>query len=137
MAKPTDHDLGSEPIELRHHDQMNAIARSLDDLFNGDVKGNARDTGFVLLVFPYGEREGRANYISNGANRGDVIRLLEEQINRFRAEGHGDDDTPIIAAMADSIGRMLDMNRTGHMLSREALLSAAQAAMLTYRKGPP
>ena len=62
---------------------MNAIARVLDETFNGDAKGSDRDIGFVLLVFPFGEKEGRCNYISNGADRRDMIKLLREQANRF------------------------------------------------------
>jgi hypothetical protein len=72
---------------------MNAIANALDDLFNGPVKGPARQTGFILLVFPFGEGEGRCNYISNGASRKDVVTMLKEQIKRFEGQpevkGHG------------------------------------------------
>jgi hypothetical protein len=37
----------------------------------------------VLLVFNYGEKEGRCNYISNGADRKDMVKLLREQAQRF------------------------------------------------------
>lgn len=79
----TDHQLGDEPIEGRYVEQMNAVARGLDEIFNGDKVGDERTTGFVLLVFPFGEKEGRCNYISNGADRGDVVTLLREQLKRF------------------------------------------------------
>lgn len=85
--------LGDAPIEGQFIEMMNAVARMLDDLFNGDAKGKDKKTGFVLLVFPYGEGEGRCNYISNGANRKDVVTLFKEQIKRFEGQpemkGHG------------------------------------------------
>jgi len=76
--------LGDEPIQKEFHELMNDIAGRLDQLFNGEARGKDRNVGFVLLVFPYGEKEGRCNYISNGANREDVAKLLEEQAKRFR-----------------------------------------------------
>lgn len=54
--------LGDAPIEPAYHAMMNEIAVQLDGLFNGDAKGAERATGFVLLVFPFGEAaEGRTN----------------------------------------------------------------------------
>lgn len=79
----SDHQLGDAPIEDEYRVQMNAIARVLDETFNGDARGHDRKTGFVLLVFPYGDKSGRCNYISNGADRRDIIKLLREQANRF------------------------------------------------------
>src|SRR5690242_152088 len=79
----SDHQLGSGPIESEFRDVMQEIARSLDMILNGNLRGSDKTTGFVLLVFPYGEKEGRCNYISNGADRADIIKLLREQANRF------------------------------------------------------
>jgi len=79
----SDHELGSGPIQDEYRARMNAIARVLDETFNGDARGSERKTGFVLLVFPYGDVDGRCNYISNGADRRDIIKLLREQANRF------------------------------------------------------
>jgi hypothetical protein len=63
---------------------MQELARALDVIFNGEAKGQDRQTGFVLLVFPVGEAQGgRCNYISNGANRNDIVALMKEQIARF------------------------------------------------------
>ncbi len=76
-------DFGSGPIEESYRAQMNAVAKTLERVFNGDKRGPARPTGFVLLVFPFGEKDGRCNYISNGADRRDIIKLLREQANRF------------------------------------------------------
>jgi hypothetical protein len=85
--------LGDQPIEAGYREKMNAVARAIDELFNGNAKGDKRDVGFVLLVFPFGEKEGRCNYISNGADRRDVVTLMKEQIKRFEGqpdiEGHG------------------------------------------------
>jgi hypothetical protein len=78
--------LGDAPIEPQYRATMNAIARALDETFNGDAKGNDRQTGFVLFVFPFGDHEGRANYISNGADRRDIIALMKEQIARFEGQ---------------------------------------------------
>ena len=68
--------------------QMNALARAIDMIFNGKALGHDRKTGFVLLVFPFGDDPGRANYISNGADRDDIVALFKEQIKRF--EGQAD-----------------------------------------------
>jgi hypothetical protein len=78
--------LGDAPIEPQYRDTMAAVARAIDELFNGDATGNDRQTGFVLLVFPFGEKEGRCNYISNGADRRDIVTLLKEQIKRFEGQ---------------------------------------------------
>lgn len=74
-------ELGDAPIEPEYIATMNRIARLLDQAFNGDGE---RDTGFVLLVFPYGSKDGRCNYISNGADRDDIVKLFTEQIKRFQ-----------------------------------------------------
>ena len=82
----TDHTLGDAPIEAEHIAQMNYLARMLDKFFNGSNEGADREVGFVLLVFPYGDKEGRANYISNGADRRDIVTLFREQIARFEGQ---------------------------------------------------
>jgi hypothetical protein len=78
--------LGDAPIESVYREQMNALARVLDMVFNGDAKGAERQVGFVLLVFPFEGHEGRANYISNGADRRDIVTLFKEQIKRFEGQ---------------------------------------------------
>lgn len=85
--------LGDAPIDPAYREQMNSVARSLDQAFNGSTKAGERKVGFVLLVFPFGDVDGRANYISNGADRKDVVTLFKEQIARFEGQpemvGHG------------------------------------------------
>ena len=77
--------LGDAPIEQAYHDKMNHLAGALDELFNGEAKGDARETGFVLMVFPFKEG-GRCNYISNGADRRDIVVLMKEMIARFEGQ---------------------------------------------------
>jgi hypothetical protein len=84
--QPPEHRLGDAPIEAEYHGLMTGIARAIDRTFNGDAKGNERETGFVLLVFPFGDRAGRCNYISNGADRRDVLTLLKEMVARFEGQ---------------------------------------------------
>lgn len=79
-------DLGDQEIEAKHRRMMNTLAHALDEAFNGDVKGAERSTGFVLMVFPYGDHSGRCNYISNGADRRDVVTLMKEMIARFEGQ---------------------------------------------------
>lgn len=64
---------------------MQALAIFLDGCLNDGATGADRKTGFILLVFPFGGGDGRCNYISNGADRGEVERLLREQADRFAA----------------------------------------------------
>lgn len=78
--------LGDAPIQPEYRATMQAVAEALDHTFNGDARGSDRRVGFVLLVFEFGEQEGRCNYISNGADRKDVVTLLKEQIKRFEGQ---------------------------------------------------
>lgn len=79
--------LGDAPIQPEYYAHMNAVARGLDEIFNGAAKGADRQTGFVLLVFPFGDKDGqRCNFISNGANRQDIVALFKEMIARFQGQ---------------------------------------------------
>ena len=78
--------LGDAPIEKEYRELMQAVAKTLDGYFNGGARGEDRKIGFVLLVFPFGEAEGRCNYISNGADRRDIVTLFKEQIARFEGQ---------------------------------------------------
>ena len=89
----TEHKLGDKPIEEKHLEGLNNLARYLDVKFNGDAHGKDRKVGFVLLVFNYNdEQKGHCNFISNGADRRDVVNLFKEMIARFEGqpemEGH-------------------------------------------------
>ncbi len=78
--------LGDGPIDPEYLKKMNEMARFIDHVFNGSTTGKDRQTGFVLLVFPFGEKEGRCNYISNGADRRDIATLFREQTARFEGQ---------------------------------------------------
>jgi hypothetical protein len=81
--------LGDAPIEPQYVQQMHAVAHVLDDLFNGELRGKDRPTGFVLMVFPFegpSSGDGRCNYISNGAARDDIVTLMKEMIARFEGQ---------------------------------------------------
>jgi len=58
----------------------------LDEAFNPGELGKDRKVGIVLLVFPFDGHEGRCNYISNGADRKDIVTLFKEQIKRFEGQ---------------------------------------------------
>lgn len=84
----------AEPITPEFHSMMNNLARDLDMVFNGPIViGAKRQTGFVLLVFPFGDQDGRRiNYISNADDRGAIIGTFKEMIARWEGqpfqEGH-------------------------------------------------
>lgn len=80
--------LGDGPIDPEYYGLMQDVAHALDYAFNGAQR--PRSTGFVLLVFPFGD-DGRCNYISN-ARREDVVVMLKEQLAKLQgspdATGH-------------------------------------------------
>lgn len=77
------HDLGDGPVEDQYRHKMIAITKTLDDFLNGHERPRA--IGFLLMVFPYDSTDGRCNYMSNGANRKDIVKLMREQIARFES----------------------------------------------------
>ncbi|HRN83254.1 MAG TPA: hypothetical protein PK857_00420 [Hyphomicrobium sp.] len=79
------HSIGDGPIVAHLRGVMNDIARIVDRRLNGKVRREQRTVGFVLLVFPFNEHEGRCNYISN-ASRDDIVVLLKEQLRRFEGQ---------------------------------------------------
>lgn len=78
--------LGDAPLEAEYHKKMTAVAQALDQMFNGQIGGSGRKTGFVLMVFPFDDHTGRCNYLSNGADRKDVVTLMKEMIARFEGQ---------------------------------------------------
>lgn len=79
MAK---YELGDGPVEDRYIADMKKVATTVDLMFNGAAKKGERQVGFILMVFPFNDHEGRCNYMSN-AGREDVKVLLREQLARF------------------------------------------------------
>jgi hypothetical protein len=78
--------LGDGPVEEEHHAKMVATVQALDELYNGRVGGPGRKFGFVLMVFPFDGFDGRCNYMSNGADREDIVTLMKEMIARFEGQ---------------------------------------------------
>jgi len=81
--------LGDQPIQPEFLEMMNITAAALDKVFNGEAKGRDRKNGFVLLVYPFndeGRTDGRCNFISNGADRKDLVVLFKEMIARFEGQ---------------------------------------------------
>ena len=79
--------LGDRPIEPEYIEKMNSLARGIDRMFNGDAKMEERETGFVLLVYKFGDvKEGRCNFISNGSDRRHLVTLFKEMIARFEGQ---------------------------------------------------
>jgi hypothetical protein len=73
-----------QPIQDEYREKMNALAKGLDDIFNGN---GPRKTGFCLLVFPFGEDpdKGRVNYVSN-ADRHDMIDMMKGLLKRWEVQ---------------------------------------------------
>jgi hypothetical protein len=82
----TDHTLGDGPIEPEFRAVMNDMARAIDRVLNGADPGRARENGYVLLTFKFGDHPGRCNFISNGADRADIVVLFKELIARFEGQ---------------------------------------------------
>jgi hypothetical protein len=78
--------LGDAPVEAEYHEKLTAIMRVLDEFLNDGAKGDARKTGLVVLMFPYGDAAGRVNFMSNGADRRDVLLLFKEMVARFEGQ---------------------------------------------------
>jgi hypothetical protein len=78
--------LGDAPIDEAYRDLMNDLAQDIDQFVNGGLKGKDRHTGFILMMFPFGQDPThRCNYISN-ARRSDVVELLRNQLKRFEEQ---------------------------------------------------
>jgi len=80
------HTLGDGPIQADYHEKMNAVMATLDQFMNGEAKGADREVGIVVLMFPFGSHEGRCNFISNGADRRDLVAMFKEMAARFEGQ---------------------------------------------------
>jgi hypothetical protein len=78
-------EIADAPVQEPYRDKMRKAAGDLDTLFNGKLVGENRTTGFVLLVFPYGEDSHGVNYISNGLGRKDAVVLMKRLIARLES----------------------------------------------------
>jgi hypothetical protein len=85
-AQKPEQRLGDAQIEPKDYEKMQSVGAILDELLNRDNESLGRKVGFVLMVFPFGDRSGRCDYVSNGADRGDVIKLMKQMIARFEGQ---------------------------------------------------
>lgn len=70
------------PIDPQFHGQMNALAKALDEIFNGEgAAPEDKKVGFFLTTFEM-NAPGRFNYISN-ADKVDVRAMLKEIVARI------------------------------------------------------
>ena len=74
----------SGPVDEQYAQQMEALARGIDLILNGEDPAVPKTVGFALLIFPFGETPSsdRINYMSNGV-RADMIIALKELVSRF------------------------------------------------------
>jgi len=75
-----------DTVDEAYREKMIAVVKTLDELWNGDRRGKDRKVGFTLLVYPFNDHGGRANYMSNGADRRDIVVLFKELIARFEGQ---------------------------------------------------
>lgn len=78
--------LGDAPVQAEYHAKMETVMRTIDEYMNGEARGPDRKVGIVVMMFPYGDVSGRCNYMSNGANRSDIVTLMREMIARFEGQ---------------------------------------------------
>lgn len=79
--------LGDAPVEEQYHAQMTAIMQALDEYLNGPKgPGYVKRNGIVIMMFPFENFDGRCNYMSNGADRQDIVTLMKEMIRRFEGQ---------------------------------------------------
>ena len=80
---------------------LQALAVSLDRILNGekvvsDELSVKRINGFLLLVFPFGDKDAKCHYVSNGAGRDDIIKLFTEQLKQLIAARDAEKKTSIL-----------------------------------------
>lgn len=81
---------GTDPLEVEFEEIMIGMASHCDAALNPGQEGSDRKLGFVLLVFPFDAAGGRVNYLTNGADRAEIIRLMQGQIDGFEKDGEED-----------------------------------------------
>jgi len=65
-------------IMKAQYQAFQSIARGLDEAMNGDLRGDYREIGFVLICYPFHEIDAAASFVTNGDS--DFITLLEHQL---------------------------------------------------------
>jgi hypothetical protein len=67
-------------------DALRTLAESLDQVLNGTDNEVPRKSGFVLLLYPYDDKSGLCNYVSNGADRERIVKMFKKQIEIFESQ---------------------------------------------------
>lgn len=71
------------PIQEAHRAKMNAVAETLDELFNQGLPPGSPRVVMVLLTAEAGAVDnGRVNYISTG-DRDDMLKMIRELLGRM------------------------------------------------------
>jgi hypothetical protein len=80
--------MSNDGMEMPLKEAMNRLAIALDKILNGQdvLETGIRRTGFVLLLFPFNDATGNTNYISNGAERADIMKMFKEQVKHFEEQ---------------------------------------------------
>ena len=72
------------PVDARSREALHELGRELDRRLNGG-RGRDGETGYVMLVFPFG-RAAAPQLLMNGANRRDLLALLRATIAALEDE---------------------------------------------------
>lgn len=70
---------------MTDREQMARVADALDELFNGDRAGEERTTGFLLMVWPFGEEPADCQFVTN-CERQSVVVLMKEMAARLSGQ---------------------------------------------------
>lgn len=72
------------PVEEKYKEILQDLGRRID---TGIQNAVGKKVGFVLLMFDFGEpKQGRLNYLSN-AERGSMLKALQELVAQMEGEG--------------------------------------------------
>ncbi len=63
---------------------VGTAGHALDELFNGELRGGDRHTGFALMAWPFGSDPGDCYFISN-CERESLIAMMGEMIQQLKA----------------------------------------------------
>jgi hypothetical protein len=86
--------LGDAPTKEAFQKKMEQLGTFIDVYCNGEdaqprrrnIQVDKRRVGFVLLLFEFGHQPSRCNFISNGADRREIVALFKEMISRFEGQ---------------------------------------------------
>lgn len=70
-----------EVVDPKYRAELYAVARTIDEMLNGERGEKPKQHGFIVAFFEMGDA-GRFNYMSN-CRREDIVTLLKEMTARF------------------------------------------------------